>query len=90
MYCPNCGSEVVPAKTRKPIPTDTIPKKTFNSLSNLEKCEIKKLNKKIKLHNSQTSIVKGVWYSAGFFLLIIILAYMDLGVVNFHPAIVLI
>lgn len=89
-YCPNCGSEVVAVKTSKPIPTDTIPKKTFNSLSNLEKSEIKKLNKKIKLHNNQTNIVKGAWYSAGLFLLIIILAYMDLGVVNFHPAIVMI
>lgn len=47
---------------------------------------IDSLNKKIELENNQTSITKKLWYAAGFFLLIIIIAFME--IIKIHPAIV--
>ena len=56
----------------------------------LDSSEVKKINKKIELQNNQTGIVKKAWYAAGFFALVIIVAFIDFDVLPIHPAMAII
>ena len=82
-FCSNCGAKIIKSRT-------TEEKKTFSKMSLLDENEINKVNKKIKLQNSQSRVVKGSWYSAGLFLLIIVMAFMNIDALPIHPAIVMI
>jgi len=77
-FCPNCGKE---------ISSDFDPK-TSRKVQNKE--AIAEINRMIRVKNNQTSITKKAWYSAGVFLIIIIVAFMDLDSLPIHPAIVMI
>jgi uncharacterized Zn finger protein (UPF0148 family) len=90
IFCPNCGKRIKNNDLQKSHFEPETEENTLIQINNFNPSDIAKINKKISLKNSQTSIVKGAWYSAGFFLLIIVLAFIDLGVVNIHPAIVMI
>lgn len=85
-YCTNCGAQVIQSKKSKLVRKD----RSENHFPKIGENEIKKLNEKIKLQNNQTGIVKRAWYSAVLFLLIIVLAFMDLEYLPIHPSIVMI
>jgi preprotein translocase subunit SecG/DNA-directed RNA polymerase subunit RPC12/RpoP len=86
-FCTSCGLKIENTivketpKTVKSSNTDNISKSRIT--------EIDKINKKIELKNNQSGIVKGAWYSAAFFILIILLAFIDLDFLPIHPAIVM-
>ena len=95
-YCPNCGNQVSadakfctscgekitsnPIQTTKEAPKKDVakPLKSQGSYA--------KINEKITVKNNQSSIVKKSLYAAGFFLLIIIIAFMDFDSLPIHPA----
>jgi len=89
-FCPNCGEKIKTNNLEK-IKVERDTPKIFSTLkSNQLTSEIESINKKIELENNQTSITKKAWYSAGMFLVIIIVAFMDLDSLPIHPAIVMI
>jgi len=63
--------------------------KTKYHKNSIKQSEIDKINKKISIINNQGVIVKGAWYFAGIFILIIVLAIIDLDNFPIHPAIVM-
>jgi len=85
-FCTNCGKKTRTSESIKSNLEQNIQKPKIS----VSHTEIEKINKKIALKNNQSGIVKGAWYSAGIFLLIIILAFMDLDFLPIHPAIVMI
>ncbi len=88
-YCPNCGTEI-PFKTEQKNTDNSIKEEnSFKDAKRLSHTDLSLLNKKIELENNQSSIVKKAWYSAGFFLLVIILAFMDLDSLPIHPAFIM-
>ncbi len=86
LHCISCGSEIeVGAKFCTNCGANTgEPQAGFSQQSSQI---IKQINTKIELKNNQTSIVRKLWYAAGFFLLILIIAFMDLDSIPIHPAI---
>jgi len=82
-FCPSCGQNIKNISSEKK--EEILRNVSLNTPSNIEK-----INKKIALKNNQSGIVKGAWYSAGIFLFIIILAFMDLDFLPIHPAVVMI
>ncbi len=88
-FCTNCGEKVVAKISKKEAPKSITKKTVSSQISTIKKSEIDKINRKITLQNNQTSIVKKSWYAAGFFLLIVIVAFMDFDVLPIHPAIVM-
>jgi hypothetical protein len=98
IYCPNCGEKLnddVKFCTNCGEKINNIPKReiekpknsSFNS--NTASSNFEKVNEKIAVQNSESKIVKRSWYAAGFFLLIIIIAFMDLDSFPVHPAFVM-
>lgn len=88
-FCTNCGNEIVQ------ISQEETPEVAKNLAANtsensiLKSSEIKKINQKITLKNSQTSIVKKSWLIAAFFGLLIMIAIADVDGFQLHPAIIL-
>ena len=101
-FCTNCGQELSPEmkfcnncgeknlKNGEESPKKMIQEPILSAKSNIGKVELERINKTISLQNNQTSIVKKSWYAAGFFALIIVIAFMNLDVLPIHPAIVMI
>jgi len=85
-FCTNCGEKTKTSESIESNLEQNIQKPKIT----VSHTEIEKINKKIALKNNQSGIVKGAWYSAGIFLLIIILAFMDLDFLPIHPAVVMI
>lgn len=89
-FCPGCGVQISSDSNQKTLENsvkekDTSKKNKKNSGSEI----IDQLNKKIELENNQTGTVKKAWYFAVFFLLVIIIAFMDLDSLPVHPAFVM-
>ncbi|AMC11026.1 hypothetical protein Lupro_07095 [Lutibacter profundi] len=85
-FCPSCGKKT---NNNQKENLEEPKNSSFNpntSSSNI----FLEINNKITLQNSESKIVKRSWYAAGFFLLIIIVAFMDLDALPIHPAIVMI
>jgi len=82
LFCSNCGEKIEDTDVKK---TKELPKKVI-AKPLLSKSSFKKINKKIALENGQSKIVKRSWYTAGFFLLIIIIGFMDFDFLPIHPA----
>jgi len=81
-FCPNCGVKIENVNIGK---TQKASEKSHIKSTSAE-AVITKINKDIEIQNNQTSITKKLWYAAVFFLLIIIIAFME--IVSIHPAIV--
>lgn len=86
-FCTNCGAKVSIILKKEEAPEPTSNKPVSSQISSIRKSEIDKINRKIELQNNQTPITKKLWYSAAFFLLIIVIAFME--IVAIHPAIVM-
>jgi len=85
-YCTNCGTKIKSA-------TKINSKKEKGSNSEIKveapqkvTKDFSAINKQITLKNSQGKLVNGAWYTAGFFLIIVIIAMMDLSSIPIHPA----
>ncbi|RUA09941.1 MAG: hypothetical protein DSY82_05420, partial [Flavobacteriia bacterium] len=88
-FCPNCGTNIQSESEQK-SPDDSVKKKELSKKTKkLSGSDLNLLNKKIELENNQSGIVKKAWYLAGFFLLVIILAFMDMDSLPIHPAFVM-
>jgi len=85
-FCPNCGTKIKSERKQKPPEKSEKRKETLKENQNLSNADLSLLNKRIELNNNQSGIVKKAWYSAGFFLLVIIIAFMDLDSLPIHPA----
>ena len=83
-FCPNCGVKIIADSNQKKSVKENDTSKKNENISGSEL--INQLNKNIELQNNQTGTVKKAWYFAGFFLLIIIVAFMDLDSFPIHPA----
>jgi uncharacterized Zn finger protein (UPF0148 family) len=83
-FCPNCGVKIIADSNQKKSVKENDTSKKNEKISGSEL--INQLNKDIELQNNQTGTVKKAWYFAGFFLLIIIVAFMDLDSFPIHPA----
>ncbi len=79
-FCPNCGEKINAIKT--PVAQE------MQSKNNTTPVNLKSINHKIALKNNQSGIVKKAWISAGFFALIIFLAFSE--IVEIDPAIAMI
>ncbi len=88
-FCTSCGAKVNATITEKKAPKPISKKPVSSQISSIKKSEIEKINRKITLQNTQTSITKKLWYTAGFFLLVILVAIMDFNALPIHPAIVM-
>ena len=86
-FCTNCGGKVVKEKIENAIQKKNAANDN-NHKPDISGKLINKINKKIDLKNNQTSIVRNSWYVAGFFALVIILAFSE--IIEIHPAIVMI
>lgn len=80
-FCANCGNKIQVSSE------GNLQKEKIMTAPSNPHAVIHKINKKITIENNQTSITKKLWYVAGFFLLIIIIAFMDLNSLPIHPAI---
>ena len=89
-FCINCGEKIIDDKKKNEAPKPIAKKPASSQISSVVKSRIDNINQKITLENNQSSVVKKAWYSAGFFILIIILAFLDLDMLPIHPAVVMI
>ncbi len=89
-FCPSCGEKILDSKIEEEPLKPAENKSVSNQITILEASEIKKINKKIELQNNQSGIVKKAWYAAGFFALIIIVAFIDFESLPIHPSIAMI
>jgi len=98
IYCPNCGSKLnndakfctsCGEKINNNQKGNIEESKNSSFNSNTSPSNFEKVNKKIAVQNSESKIVKRSWYVAGFFLLIIVIAFMDLDSLPIHPAFVM-
>jgi len=85
-FCTSCGEKIIESIPEKEKSKSNEPKPVSSQSSMIKSSELKKINRTIELKNNQTSITKKLWYAAGFFLLIIIIAFME--IIAIHPAIV--
>lgn len=83
-YCSNCGNKIENDATNKI--NDFFKSRLLNLQENNE--VLSKINDKIEIQNNQISITKKAWYLAGFFFLIIFLAFSE--IIDIHPAIIMI
>ena len=86
-FCTGCGVKIEFIAKEKETPKPVARTSDSNNISRLETKEIDKINKKIEIQNSQSSIVKKFWYATAFFAFIVVLAFMDLDILPIHPAI---
>lgn len=89
-FCTNCGEKIIDDKKKNEAPKPITKKPASSQISSVVKSRIDSINQKITLENNQSSVVKKAWYSAAFFILIIILAFLDLDMLPIHPAVVMI
>ncbi len=89
-FCPSCGEKILELKTEKEPQKPAGNKSVTDQMSRLEASVVKKINKKIELQNNQSGIVKKAWYLAGFFALVILVAFIDFDALPIHPSIVMI
>jgi len=82
LFCSNCGNKI---ENISNINTKQPPKKVVAKPLSSESV-FTKINKEITIQNNQSSIAKKSWYAAGFFLLIIFIAFMDFDFLPIHPA----
>ncbi|WP_456424197.1 zinc-ribbon domain-containing protein [Lutibacter sp.] len=83
-FCPSCGEKI---NNKQKENLEEPKNASFNP--NTTPSNFEKVNKKIAIQNSESNIVKRSWYAAGFFLLIIVIAFMDLDSLPVHPAFVM-
>ena len=79
-FCPNCGEKI--SVKKMPVAQET------QSKSNTTPTNLESINQKIALKNNQSGIVKKAWFSAGFFVLIVFLAFSEIMEIN--PAVAMI
>lgn len=99
-YCSNCGSELkinakfctnCGNKIQVPKEGNVQPKKSSDTISKSKEAkqytkDFSEINSKISGENSRVNISKIAKYITGFFLLIVILAFIDLDMLPIHPA----
>jgi hypothetical protein len=86
-FCASCGAKIDISEIKKEASKIVEPTSNVHTISSIKTNEINKINKKITLQNSQSSIVKKSWYAAAFFAFLIILAFIDLNFLPIHPAV---
>lgn len=86
-FCASCGAKITNVTIEVETPKSVETRVETGEMSKLNTKEIDKINKKITIENSQSSIVKKFWYAAAFFTFVIVVAFMDLDVLPIHPAI---
>lgn len=85
-FCSSCGVQISNATVEKE------PKKYSGNNSNAKQASMKEanaleiINKQIELQNSESGIVKKAWFAAGFFALMIVIAFSDVDALPIHPA----
>lgn len=89
-FCTNCGERTIADKNNNEATKAPTKKPASGQISNVVQSRIDNINQKITLENNQTSVVKKAWYSASFFMLIIVLAILDLDMLPIHPSVVMI
>jgi len=77
-FCPSCGEKT------------NLDKAVTKYKNVIGINDFEQINKTITIQNNQTNIVKKSCYAAGFFALLILVAFMDLDGLPIHPAIVMI
>ena len=86
-FCTGCGAKNDNTEIEKEASKSVETASNVHEISNIKTDEIDRINKKITIQNSQSSIVKKSWFAAAIFSLVIILAFMDLDVLPIHPSI---
>ncbi|MGJ8743269.1 zinc-ribbon domain-containing protein [Polaribacter sp.] len=89
-FCIHCGAKIMEDTKSKNVSKSITKKPESNLISSDAKNRIDKINHKITLENNQSSVVKKARYSATFFILIILLAFLDVAILPIHPAVVMI
>lgn len=82
-FCSSCGEEIAYNYSNNPEKISS--KRNMKSIN--AQTVFSKINKDIEIKNNQTSITKKLWYTAAFFLVIIIVAFLE--IISIHPAIVM-
>ena len=87
-FCAHCGLQIEieePKTTSRVVLSD----KETSPTNYINANKLKEINQTLSIKNNQSSIVKKSLYAAALFLLVIIIAIMDIEILPIHPAIIM-